>query len=84
MRHTMRVKGAAVKRARGARQFESAYSFRGLFKISRPALIPSEKGALLHRFGQPWRVFGLTKLGYALLLEQEERPSRSDIGAVFF
>ncbi|KAJ1480199.1 hypothetical protein T484DRAFT_1957242 [Baffinella frigidus] len=64
--------------------FDTAYCFRGLFKIARPSLIPSEKGAVLRRFAQPWRVLKLNKEGYEMMLESESKPDRSDISAVFF
>jgi len=62
--------------------FEEAYCYRGLYKISRPALIPSERGAVVKRLGAPWKVFKLAKEGYSLLRSFDEKPTRSQVSSL--
>lgn len=63
-------------------EFEHVYSYRGLYKIARPALIPSERGAMLKRWGAPWKVFKLEKSGYTLMREFEDKPTRNDVSGL--
>ena len=44
-----------------------AHTHRGLYKIARPSLIPSERGALLKRFGSPWKACKLAASGYSVV-----------------
>lgn len=52
------------------------------FQIERPALITSERGALLHCYGQPWNVFVLVDGEYHLAKQLEAEPSSTQLTSI--
>ncbi len=65
-----------TKRDEFLKQFVDAFFFRNLFEISRPKLIPIEKGALLRTaHDNPWIVFSLVNGEFVVAGEFENEPT---------